>query len=135
MHYGKTFILSTLFLTLVAVFSSCGHSTLGRLVGSDRDEHGCIGSAGYTWSYALHDCVRLWEAGTRFDAGPEQVYLIFSPDSTLAEVFPSSGGSIICKRSKQNPNFWRQRKGHAQVYIKNNVLCVEVNDFTYTQKQ
>ena len=57
---------------------SCSHSSFGRLVGSDRDEHGCIGSAGYTWSYALHDCIRLWEAGIRFDAGPEQTFVVFS---------------------------------------------------------
>ena len=66
---------------------SCSHSSFGRLVGSDRDEHGCIGSAGYTWSYALHDCIRLWEAGIRFDAGPEQTFVVFSSDSTYAEVF------------------------------------------------
>lgn len=132
---NKAPLLPFCLLVGITLLTSCAHSTLGRLVGSDRDEHGCIGSAGYTWSYALHDCVRLWEAGTRFDAGPESVYLIFSPDSTLAEVFPATGGSFLCKRSKENPTVWKQRKGHAQVYIKNNVLCVEVNDYTYTQKQ
>jgi hypothetical protein len=31
------------------------------LVGSDRDEHGCIGSAGYQWCSSLKQCVRPWE--------------------------------------------------------------------------
>ncbi len=29
--------------------------------GSDRDEHGCIGSAGYVWSESTQECVRPWE--------------------------------------------------------------------------
>ena len=29
--------------------------------GSDRDEHGCIGSAGYTWCEAKQKCLREWE--------------------------------------------------------------------------
>ncbi len=32
-----------------------------QLVGNDRDEHGCIGSAGYTWCAAKQTCLRLWE--------------------------------------------------------------------------
>jgi predicted amidohydrolase YtcJ len=33
----------------------------GNLVGGDRDEHGCIGSAGYQWCEKLSKCVRPWE--------------------------------------------------------------------------
>ena len=29
--------------------------------GSDRDEHGCIGSAGYSWCARERTCVRSWE--------------------------------------------------------------------------
>ncbi|MGI5841070.1 MAG: hypothetical protein ACOX6N_02575 [Patescibacteria group bacterium] len=32
-----------------------------ELVGADRDEHGCIGSAGYTWCEAKQKCLRIWE--------------------------------------------------------------------------
>lgn len=31
------------------------------MVGNDRDEHGCIGSAGYTWCEAKQKCLRVWE--------------------------------------------------------------------------
>lgn len=31
------------------------------LVGSDRDEHGCIGSAGYIWCDIKQKCLRIWE--------------------------------------------------------------------------
>jgi hypothetical protein len=29
--------------------------------GSDRDTHGCIGSAGYSWCEAKQKCIRIWE--------------------------------------------------------------------------
>ena len=38
------------------------------VVGSDKDEHGCIASAGYTWSEVQKDCIRLWEKGVRMNA-------------------------------------------------------------------
>jgi hypothetical protein len=31
------------------------------VVGGDRDEHGCIPSAGYQWCEKLGKCVRPWE--------------------------------------------------------------------------
>lgn len=31
------------------------------VVGGDRDEHGCIGSAGYQWCEAKNKCLRIWE--------------------------------------------------------------------------
>ncbi len=31
------------------------------LVGGDRDAHGCIGSAGYTWCEVKQKCLRVWE--------------------------------------------------------------------------
>ena len=31
------------------------------LVGGDRDAHGCIGSAGYSWCAAKQKCLRVWE--------------------------------------------------------------------------
>ncbi len=33
------------------------------MVGLDRDEHGCIGSAGYTWCQVKEKCLRVWEEG------------------------------------------------------------------------
>ena len=31
------------------------------LTGADRDEHGCIGSAGYRWCAQMTTCIRPWE--------------------------------------------------------------------------
>lgn len=32
-----------------------------EMVGDDRDEYGCIGSAGYSWCEASKKCIRQWE--------------------------------------------------------------------------
>ncbi|MCX6732668.1 MAG: hypothetical protein NTV98_03965 [Candidatus Roizmanbacteria bacterium] len=32
-----------------------------QLVGGDKDTHGCIGSAGYSWCEAKQKCLRVWE--------------------------------------------------------------------------
>jgi hypothetical protein len=32
-----------------------------QIVGNDRDEHGCIGSAGYSWCEEKKKCLRSWE--------------------------------------------------------------------------
>lgn len=32
-----------------------------HLLGGDRDEHGCIPSAGYVWCEKLQKCIRPWE--------------------------------------------------------------------------
>ena len=65
------------------------------MVGSDKDNHGCIASAGYTWSEVQKDCIRLWEKGVRMnavdDAG-KTLFLVFSPDSAQVELFFSEEG-------------------------------------------
>ena len=51
-----------LFLTAVLFAAGCSADN-APAVGADRDAHGCIGSAGYTYSALKDKCVRLWEEG------------------------------------------------------------------------
>lgn len=86
------------------------------VVGSDKDEHGCIASAGYTWSEVQKDCIRLWEKGVRMnavdDAG-KTLFLVFSPDSTQVELFFSEEGvsnEILDRRglpAVDMPGMWK----------------------------
>ncbi len=57
---------------VVSALSACGeskgasapegtHAQQRVAAGSDRDAHGCIGSAGYRWCARLEKCVRPWE--------------------------------------------------------------------------
>ena len=75
---STTFLLLSLLLFLSGCsgeMSSQPDST-GKneaLVGSDRDKHGCISSAGYQWCATENDCVRPWELAKEkgFDQTPE----------------------------------------------------------------
>jgi hypothetical protein len=67
-----------------------------ELVGADRDEHGCIGSAGYTWSVVMDSCIRVFEAGTpfvKYDVATGAIdssmvaYVVLSNDKQKAEAF------------------------------------------------
>ena len=39
-----------------------------QVVGGDKDEHGCIGSAGYVWCEAKQKCLREWEEACEEDS-------------------------------------------------------------------
>ncbi|MFA5368743.1 MAG: hypothetical protein WC303_01895 [Candidatus Paceibacterota bacterium] len=56
-------IIGLVVAVLIAVggFSYIKIKTNSQIVGGDKDEHGCIGSAGYTWCEAKNKCLRLWE--------------------------------------------------------------------------
>ena len=76
-----------------------------EMVGNDKDEHGCIASAGYTWSEVQKDCIRLWEKGVRLTSvenAENTLFIVFSPDSTQVELFfPEEGApnEILDRRS------------------------------------
>jgi len=41
--------------------SSCLATSTIPIVGGDKDIHGCIGSAGYSWCAVKNKCLRVWE--------------------------------------------------------------------------
>ena len=54
-----------------------GQADTVHVVGDDKDKHGCIASAGYTWSEAQKDCIRLWEKGVRMNAVDDAEKMLF----------------------------------------------------------
>lgn len=44
---------------------TAGAPTPPAMPGSDRDAHGCIGSAGYSWCARTAQCERPWELAER----------------------------------------------------------------------
>ncbi len=34
---------------------------LPQIIGGDKDEHGCLGPAGYSWCAKKNKCLRVWE--------------------------------------------------------------------------
>ena len=80
------------------------------LVGADRDEHGCITSAGFSWSELQQTCVQLWEAGVRLNPvevkGDDSVisaFVLFNKDESKAEIIlPNKEGSVILDKKAEN---------------------------------
>jgi hypothetical protein len=63
-----------LHIVLVVCLSGCSLADDGNLLGSDRDIHGCIASAGYSWCGRSNQCERPWELAKKegFDNNREQ---------------------------------------------------------------
>jgi hypothetical protein len=79
----KKLILSsiTMFLPALAFADVAG---TGTIVGWDRDTHGCIGSAWYSWDTTSSTCIRPWEQRS---TGTGQ-------SSTMAPIPRDASGSI-----------------------------------------
>ncbi len=45
----------------VEAYQNCRNIEAGGPLGGDRDEYGCIGSAGYSWCESKNKCLRVWE--------------------------------------------------------------------------
>ncbi|KAB1069366.1 hypothetical protein F6U93_03375 [Tamlana haliotis] len=98
--------ISTLILGVLMLFS-CGNANKNKndktqeMVGNDKDKHGCIASAGYTWSEINQDCIRVFEIGERLNAVEENetnsVFVIFNDEDSKLELFflPESNASKI----------------------------------------
>lgn len=74
-----------------------------RMVGNDRDEHGCIGSAGYVWSKVRQECIRTFEAGVALNPVNKKegevtlvATIVFGSNNNKVEVFiPGQKNSVV----------------------------------------
>lgn len=57
----RLIVLGVMLLAVILVLGCAGQKDEGPLVGGDRDEHGCIPSAGYKWCPSTEKCQRMWE--------------------------------------------------------------------------
>jgi len=98
----KHCLAACLTLLLVACSANEGEVLPGEIVGADRDNHGCIPSAGYQWSQLRNECIRLWEAGTELthQGSGDSNYSAFAlTQDDKAEVFlPETDKSIMLSR-------------------------------------
>ncbi len=112
----KKFLPITLLILLVSAMSFAQTNPMPGNVGGDRDSHGCIGSAGYTYSILKKDCIRLFEEKIQLkEVNPSgtstsNLAIIFSDDFKKAEVFlPEDSKSIILIRSgKKGKYIWKK---------------------------
>ncbi len=76
MNYKKGFVIPFI-IAIVAVLAIGGvyvykaqkaeaptidtNSATSTIIGGDKDEHGCLGPAGYSWCAEKNKCLRVWE--------------------------------------------------------------------------
>ncbi len=97
---------------MVSLVYSCGKATNSdqktsehEMVGNDKDAHGCIGSAGYTWSQLNKDCIRVFEIGKRLNSVTKDetssAFYVYNLEKTKIEMFlPQSNSSILLLKTK-----------------------------------
>ena len=85
-----------------------------NLVGGDRDDHGCIGSAGYKWSELLKDCIRPFEKGIKLGTAADSestsaTYLVFNSDSSRIEAFVPGEEipPVLKKEANADEEIWK----------------------------
>lgn len=78
--------ICSLCVWLISTSTPAGPDKADLVVGSERDAHGCIASAGYLWSTVQNRCIRLFETGLAFtpeispDKAPVHLaYLVLPP--------------------------------------------------------
>lgn len=81
------------------------------VLGGDKDENGCLASAGYTWSKLKKECVRVFtglqllpyeNTAKEEDAAVFAAYILFDEKKDNAEIFlPNQDESIILKRESE----------------------------------
>ncbi|MFM5341195.1 hypothetical protein ACEUA8_10695 [Aeromonas veronii] len=97
-----------------------------HLVGSDRDSHGCIGSAGYQWSALTGKCVRLFEQGIRLNptdaSQTSSAFVLFNTDQSKAELTLPTGEQHQLARQGMEGNWSWQGCGYTLFPWKGYVL-------------
>lgn len=98
----KTFLF-TLFLAGTSVLFAQKAQTKA---GTDKDTHGCIASAGYTYSQLKKECIRTFEQKIQLKEmatkGNYTATILFNKDQSKAEIFlKEEKTSVILNRSSK----------------------------------
>ncbi|HVI46058.1 MAG TPA: hypothetical protein VM802_14375 [Chitinophaga sp.] len=108
-------------LALSFVAGTVSAQAQNKALGSDRDKHGCIGSAGYTYSVIKKDCIRTFEQKVQLNeihpkgSSTSRAAVIFSDDNKMAEVFaPGIKSSVVLVRTGQQGKY-KWKKGALQL--------------------
>jgi hypothetical protein len=71
--------------------------------GADKDQQGCIGSAGYQWSQLKKECIRPFELNIQLQ-NPEKTFscgILLSKNQQQAEVFCKEGHFTLMKEKRK----------------------------------
>lgn len=91
-----------------------------NIVGGDKDEHGCIGSAGYSWCEVKNKCLRTWEEKCENSTPIVDSDTIEKANGIIKTVYSKSGKNYIdIDYIELNPN-WAPGGMSGSAYQNNN---------------
>ncbi len=98
----KTFLFALLFAGTSALFAQQTQPKAG----ANKDAHGCIASAGYTYSQLKKECIRTFEQKIQLKEiatkGNYTAGVLFNKDQSKAEIFlKEEKTSVILNRSSK----------------------------------
>jgi hypothetical protein len=96
------------------------------LVGADKDEHGCIGSAGYTYSKIKKDCVRVWETGIQLEQLDKNAEAIFS--ATIIPADDESKVELFAVGEKESLILNKDAASKETTYTANNYVLTKTGE-------
>ena len=115
----KPILLSMMFLASLTFAQQKAH-----VLGGDRDVHGCINSAGYTYSQIKNDCVRVFDQKIKLkEVGSDKSYttmtaVIFSKDMKRAEIFiPDGKAKSIILEKEGKDKIWKSGSHIKETYV------------------
>lgn len=109
---------NTIIILAAIVVSGCAGNKKA-LVGTDKDSHGCIGSAGYTWCEAQKKCVRSWEEPCAAGEKVTACYECGELGNITVDYYKGAGASINIKGTRYKLD--RAVSADGAQYIGNNV--------------
>jgi len=102
--------------------------SLGTVAGPDKDDKGCVTSAGYKWSVLKNTCIRPFEVGVRLNPVAEikagdpvvSAFVVLEEEGNRAELYiPNEKSSILM-----------ERKSEKEPYIKDDWKLLTLKGFT-----
>lgn len=115
----KPILFCTMFLASLAFAQK-----KAPVLGGDRDVHGCINSAGYTYSQLRNNCVRVFEQKIKLkEVNSDKSYtsmtaVIFSKDMKRAEIFiPDGAAKSIILEKEGKDKIWKSGSHIKETYV------------------
>lgn len=106
------------------------------IVGADKDEHDCKGSAGYQWSELKNECIRIFESGIRLNPVSKDVdqttsaFIIFKSkeiDMQVELFLPSEKKSIILDKNGKSVIYQWKNDNYILTEMVNNYKLLDKN--------
>jgi len=120
------------FISIAFLGCKTTSKTFVTKVGSDRDKHGCIHSAGYNWSEINKTCLRPFELKDQmFNADKTYIASVnFSNNGEKAEVFSKEGYFLM---TKKNDSTYLHPKARLFLGNKHWLFSDKKNNIEYTK--